>query len=65
MKVGLRAIIYWCGLTIALICEIAALTILVAIFRNRFSDYSDAWMAIWFFGVMGGVAWIVGSAAAR
>ena len=54
---------YWCGMAITLMCEIATLTIFAAIVTNRLRDHSEAWMAVWFFAVIGGVAWIVGRAA--
>jgi hypothetical protein len=55
-------VLYWCSLAIAFLCWIAALTILTAIVTNRLSD-SGAWMAVWFFAVLGSVAWIVGRTA--
>jgi hypothetical protein len=62
MIARLRMVLYRCGMAIALICGIAALTILAAIFTNKLPD-SQAWMAVVFFAAVGGFAWIVGRAA--
>jgi hypothetical protein len=58
----LGMVLYWCGLVIALLCEIAALTILAAIITNKLSD-SEAWIAAMFFAVVGGFSWLAGRAA--
>ena len=58
-------LVYWCGLALAFLCELAALTILAAIVTRRLSDHSEAWMAVWFFAVVGGVAWIISREAAK
>jgi hypothetical protein len=58
----LGMVLYWCGLVIALLCEIAALTILAAIITNKLSD-SEAWIAAMFFAVIGGFSWLAGRAA--
>jgi hypothetical protein len=55
-------VLHRCGMAIALICGIAALTIAVAIVTNKLSD-SQAWMAVVFFAAVGSAAWIAGSAA--
>jgi hypothetical protein len=55
-------VLYWCGLATAFICWIAALTILAAIVTDKLSD-SGAWMAVVFFAVFGGIAWVAGHAA--
>jgi hypothetical protein len=55
-------ILYWCGLTIASMCAIAAFTILTAILTNKLSD-SEAWIAAVFFVVVGGLSWLAGRAA--
>ena len=65
MKARLGKILGWCALAIALICEIAAVTVLAAIFTNKLSDYSEAWMAVWFFAVFAGIAWIIGATSTR
>jgi len=45
-------------------CEIAAITILAALVTNTLQDdHSEAWMAVIFFAVFGGFAWIVGRSA--
>jgi hypothetical protein len=59
-RVGM--ILYWCGLTIASMCAIAAFTILAAILTNKLSD-SEAWIAAVFFVVVGGLSWLAGRAA--
>jgi hypothetical protein len=59
-RVGM--ILYWCGLTIASMCAIAAFTILVAILTNKLSD-SEAWIAAVSFVVVGGLSWLAGRAA--
>jgi len=59
----LGALLYWCCLAITFVCEIAAITILTALFTNRLQDHSEAWMAVWFFAVAGGFFWIVGRVA--
>jgi len=58
----LRMVLYRCGMTIALICGIAALTILAALVINKLSD-SEAWIAVVFFAMAGGFSWMVGRAA--
>jgi FtsH-binding integral membrane protein len=62
MSAFLRMVLYRCGMAIALIGGIAALTIVVAIITNKLSD-SQAWMAVVFFAAVGGAAWIAGRAA--
>ena len=52
-------VLYWCGLAIAFICWIAALTISVAIVTDKLSD-SGAWMAVVFFVAVGSSCWLVG-----
>ena len=59
----LAKILYWCCMAITLMCEIAALTILTALFTNKLQGHSDVWMALWFFAVVGGIAWMVGRTA--
>jgi hypothetical protein len=55
-------ILYWCGLAIASMCAIAALTILAAILTNKLSD-PEAWIGVMFFAACGGLAWLAGRAA--
>jgi hypothetical protein len=57
----LRMVLYRCGMAIAFICGIAALTILAAIVTNKLPN-SQAWMAVASFAAVGGLAWIVGGA---
>ena len=59
MIARLAKILYWCCLAITLMCEIAVLTILAALVTNRLQDHPEAWMSVWFFAVVGGVAWTV------
>jgi hypothetical protein len=62
MKAFLRMVLYRCGMAIALMSGIAAITITVAIVTNKLPD-SQAWMAVVFFTAVGCAAWIVGRAA--
>jgi ABC-type uncharacterized transport system permease subunit len=55
-------ILYWCGLAIACVCAIAALTILAAILTNKLSD-PQAWIGAMFFLAAAGLAWLAGRAA--
>jgi hypothetical protein len=52
-------VLYWCGLVIASLCGIAALTILAAIITNKLSD-SEAWLAALFFVAVGGLSRLAG-----
>ena len=52
-------IVYSCSIAITLMCEIASITILATISTNNIQDESESWMAVWFFAVNGGIAWIV------
>jgi hypothetical protein len=56
---NLVMIVYWCSIAIAFMCEIASITILATISANTLQDESESWMAVWFFAVDGGIAWIV------
>jgi uncharacterized membrane protein YdcZ (DUF606 family) len=47
------------GITIAFVCGIAALTILVAIVTNKLQD-PQAWTAVVFFAAAGCWAWVAG-----
>ena len=64
MTAIMRTILYVCCMVIALMCWLAALTIVVAIATNRLPD-SQAWTAVVFFAIMGGFAWIGGRTAKR
>jgi hypothetical protein len=55
-------VLYWCGLAIASLCEIAAVVVLVMVITNNHSA-SEAWMAAAFFAVVGGLSWLAGRAA--
>jgi hypothetical protein len=59
MIARIAKILYWSCLAITFMCEIAALTILTAIAMNKIVPDSDAWMAVVFFALFGGFAWIV------
>jgi len=59
---NLAKIFYWSSMAITFICEVAAMTILAAIITNNIQDRSEGWEAVWFFGVAGGITWIVGRA---
>ena len=54
-------VLYWCGLAIASLCEIATIVVLLIIITHK-SD-PEAWFAVAFFTVLGGCAWLVGRAA--
>jgi hypothetical protein len=58
----LGMVLYWCGLAIASLCEIAAIAVLVIIITNNHSA-SEAWIAAVFFAVIGGLSWLAGRAA--
>jgi hypothetical protein len=62
MIARLGMVLYWCGLAIASLCEIAAIVVLVIIVTNNQSA-SEAWMATVFFAIIGGVSWLAGRAA--
>jgi len=61
MIARLGMVLYWCGLAIASLCEIAAIVILVMVITNKAA--ADAWFAVAFFAAVGGVSWLVGRAA--
>ena len=61
MTAFFRTVIYLCCMVIALMCGIAALTIMVAIVTNKLPD-PQAWMAVVFFAAAGGAAWTAGRA---
>jgi hypothetical protein len=61
MIAGLRMVLYRCGLAIAFMSGMAALTILAAIITNKL-PISEAWMAVVFFAAVGVFSWTVGRA---
>jgi hypothetical protein len=61
MIARLGMVLYWCGLAIAILCEISTIVVLVIIVNNHAA--SEAWMAAVFFAVAGGASWLVGRAA--
>jgi hypothetical protein len=63
MMARFGVVLYWCGLAIASMCGIAALTILAAIATNKIIPASENWMAAVFFAVVGGFSWLAGRAA--
>jgi hypothetical protein len=62
MIARLGMVLYWCGLAIASLCEIAALAMLAMLVANKLSA-SEAWMGVVFFAVVGGLTWLAGRAA--
>jgi hypothetical protein len=61
MIARLGMVLYWCGLAIASLCEIAAFAILAMSLTNK--SASEAWMAAVFFAIVGGASWLAGRAA--
>jgi hypothetical protein len=61
MITRLRMVLYRCGLAIAIMSVIAALTILTAIVTNKL-PVSEAWMAVVFFAAVGVLSWTAGRA---
>ena len=61
MIARLGMVLYWCGLALASLCEIAAITVIVIMITSDGSA-SEAWMAAAFFAIAGGLAWLVGRA---
>ena len=57
-----REAVHVCGLVVACLCAIAALTIAVAIVANKLSD-PQAWKAVLFFAAIGCASWIAARAA--
>jgi hypothetical protein len=62
MKAFLREVLFICCMVIAVVSEIAAATIAVAIATNMLPD-PENWMAVMFFAAVGSAAWIAGRAA--
>jgi hypothetical protein len=62
MKAFLREVFFICCMVIAVVSEIAAATIAVAIAINKLTD-PQAWMAAVFFAAIGIASWIAGNAA--
>jgi hypothetical protein len=61
MIARLGNVLYWCGLAIASLCEIAAIVVLLIIITRKADP--EAWFAVALFAVFGGCAWLVGRAA--
>jgi hypothetical protein len=61
MIARLGNVLYWCGLAIASLCEIAAIAVLLIIITRKADP--EAWFAVAFFAAFGGCAWLVGRAA--
>jgi len=59
MIARLRMVLYRCGLAIAFVSWMAALTILAAIVTNKL-PVSEAWMAVVFFAAVGVLSWTAG-----
>jgi len=57
----LGMVLYWCGLAIASLCEITAFVIIFLIVTNGAA--ADAWLAVLFFVIVGGLSWLAGRAA--
>ena len=62
MIARLGMVLYWCGLAIASLCELAALTMLAMLIANKLSA-PEAWMGVVFLAVVGGLTWLAGRAA--
>jgi hypothetical protein len=62
MIARLGMVLYWCGLAIASLCEIAAFATLAMLIANKLAA-PDAWMGVVFFAVVGGLTWLAGRAA--
>jgi hypothetical protein len=62
MIARLGMVLYWCGLAIASLCEIAAIVVLVITVTNK-AAASEAWLTVVFFAVFGGISWLAGRTA--
>ncbi len=62
MKAFFRELFYISCMVIAVVSEIAAATIALAIATNKLTDFSQAWMAVAFFAAIGFAAWVAASA---
>ena len=62
MIARLGMVLYWCGLAIASLCEMAALAMLAMLIANKLPA-SEAWMGVVFLAVVGGLTWLAGRAA--
>jgi hypothetical protein len=62
MIARLGMVLYWCGLAIASLCEIAAAVVLVMVVTNK-NSAAEAWLAVAFFAIVGGFSWLAGRAA--
>jgi hypothetical protein len=61
MIARLRMVVYRCGLAIAFMSGMAALTILAAIVTNKL-PVSEAYLALVFFAAVGVLSWTAGRA---
>jgi hypothetical protein len=61
MIARLGMVLYWCGLAIASLCEIAAIVVFVISISSH--SASEAWIAAVIFAVVGGLSWLAGRAA--
>jgi hypothetical protein len=59
MKASLREAFFICCMVIAVVSEIAAAIIAVAITINKLTDPED-WLAVAFFAAIGCAAWVAG-----
>jgi hypothetical protein len=62
MIARLGMVLYWMGLGIASLCEIAAIAVFVMVITNNHTA-SEAWMLAAFIAIAGGLSWLVGRAA--
>ena len=62
MIARLGMVLYWMGLGIASLCEIAAIAVFVIVITNN-QAASEAWMLAALFAIIGGLAWLAGRAA--
>ena len=59
----LRTVLWVCCAVAAIMCGIAAITVVVAIATSRLAGDPDAWMSAVFFVLVGGFTWMGGRAA--
>jgi hypothetical protein len=62
MKAFFRELLFICCTVIAVVSEIAAATIALAIATNKLTNFSQDWMAVAFFAAIGFAAWVAASA---
>ena len=64
MIARLGMVLYWCGVAVASLCEIAALALGILIFTvPQNGSAPDAWLGAAFLAVFGGLSWLAGRAA--